>query len=355
LSKLHGFSILGLVALVCLLLCGEAEAATVVVGSPLSGEFTSGVSTSGFFSAIANTSLGEAGAHVTSPVSGTVVRWRTKGTFAGGGFRIHVLRPNGAGGYVGAAASSFQTPVGAALQTFPTDLPIQAGDMIGLDAEGKTTTYSEGAGVGSVYTIFSPFFSEGASSSAIASNTGEVGFDAEVVPTPALIVIGPATGPLPGGTTVTIAGRDLEGTTAVRFGPNAASANFTVVSDNEITAVSPPGAEPGSVDVTVTTPGGTSAPVAGDRFTYAAPAGPQTVITPPPAPAPPTCTVPGVVGMHLEKVRKRVLGAGCRLGTVKKAKGATAKTGRVVRQSPKPGAQVAAGTRVSVKLGRGRS
>jgi hypothetical protein len=353
-KKRHGFSVLGLAALACLLICADAGAATVVVGSPLAAEFNSTLNTSGFLSAIANTTLGEPGANVTSPVSGTVVRWRTKGKFVGG-FRIHVLRPTGGGNYLGAGAGDFETPVGTSLQSFATNVPIRAGDLIGIDAEGESATYSLGTAAGSTYTIYSPFFSEGSSPSPIASNGGEVGFDAEVVPTPTVILVGPQSGALSGGTTVTIAGRDLEGATAVKFGSSAASANFTVVSDNEITAVAPPGAGPGSVDVTVTTVGGVSPAVAGDKFTYVAPA--SLPSSPPPAgpstPPPPTCTVPDVIGKHLAKAGKALVAAGCRLGTVTKSKGATRKTGHVIKEAPKPGAKVAAGTKVSVKLGPG--
>src|SRR5262249_58045177 len=53
--------------------------------------------------------------------------------------------------------------------------------------------------------------------------------------------------------------------TAVRFGSNAAG-SFIVNSTTQITATSPAGI--GTVDVTVTTAGGTSAISSGDRFTY---------------------------------------------------------------------------------------
>jgi hypothetical protein len=55
---------------------------------------------------------------------------------------------------------------------------------------------------------------------------------------------------------VTILGRNFTGATAVKFG-TANAASFTVNSSTQITAVSPPGAE-GSVQVTVTTPQGSS-------------------------------------------------------------------------------------------------
>ncbi|MFH8472945.1 IPT/TIG domain-containing protein [Streptomyces sp. NPDC018000] len=73
---------------------------------------------------------------------------------------------------------------------------------------------------------------------------------------PALGSVAPAQGPLAGGNSITLSGTDFTGTTAVRFGANAASA-FTFVSPNQLTAVVPTGI-PGPVAVTVTTPGGTS-------------------------------------------------------------------------------------------------
>ena len=77
----------------------------------------------------------------------------------------------------------------------------------------------------------------------------------------------PSGGPATGGTQVTITGAGFGGVTAVHFGPAAAPA-FTVVSGTAITATAPAGR--GTVDVTVTTRGGTSAITAADEFTYAA-------------------------------------------------------------------------------------
>jgi streptogramin lyase len=76
-------------------------------------------------------------------------------------------------------------------------------------------------------------------------------------------------GPAGGGTTVTITGSHLTGATAVRFASSNA-ASFTVNSPTSITAVSPAGTT-GTVDVTVTTRGGTSAATSKDHFKYANP------------------------------------------------------------------------------------
>src|SRR6516164_2912912 len=95
------------------------------------------------------------------------------------------------------------------------------------------------------------------------------------VPAPALAPtvtnINPNTGPTSGGSSVTITGTNFSGATAVRFGSNAA-ASFTVNSATQITATSPAGV--GTVDVTVTTAGGTSATSSSDRFTYGPVGGP---------------------------------------------------------------------------------
>lgn len=70
--------------------------------------------------------------------------------------------------------------------------------------------------------------------------------------------ITPNQGSSGGGTPVTITGTGLTGTTAVRFGTRYAT-SVTNVSPTQVTAISPAGS--GAVDVTVTTPGGTSNPI----------------------------------------------------------------------------------------------
>ncbi|MDR3468888.1 MAG: IPT/TIG domain-containing protein [Xanthobacteraceae bacterium] len=81
---------------------------------------------------------------------------------------------------------------------------------------------------------------------------------------PTVSGISPNSGPSAGGTTVTITGTNLTGATSVLFGSTPA----TIVSNgpNSITATAPPGS--GTVNVTVTTIGGTSAVSTPDQFTY---------------------------------------------------------------------------------------
>jgi len=82
---------------------------------------------------------------------------------------------------------------------------------------------------------------------------------------PIVNAVSPANGAISGGASVTITGSNLTGATSVKFGAMAAS--FSVDSDAQIIATAPAGAS-GAVDVTVTTPDGTSATGAGDRYTY---------------------------------------------------------------------------------------
>jgi hypothetical protein len=93
-----------------------------------------------------------------------------------------------------------------------------------------------------------------------------------VAPVPTVTAVSPTSGPIAGGTSVTISGTNFTGATAVSFGSVAAS-SFTVNSATSITAVDPAEAA-GTVHVTVTTANGTSVTNAADQFTFVAPGAP---------------------------------------------------------------------------------
>ncbi len=82
---------------------------------------------------------------------------------------------------------------------------------------------------------------------------------------PSVTAVTPVSGPLAGGRTVVITGTGFTGATAVKFG--ATSSTFTVNSATKITATSPAHAA-GQINIRVTTPLGTSAIVAADRYRY---------------------------------------------------------------------------------------
>jgi hypothetical protein len=89
-------------------------------------------------------------------------------------------------------------------------------------------------------------------------------------PVPTVTGVSPTSGPSTGGSTVTLTGTGFAGATAVNFGANNPAAFFTVNSSTSMTVTSPPGPL-ATVDVTVTTPGGTSPTSGADRFTYTVP------------------------------------------------------------------------------------
>ncbi len=86
---------------------------------------------------------------------------------------------------------------------------------------------------------------------------------------PEVTAVSPTTGDTTGGTNVTITGENFTGATEVNFG--STSAAFTVDDDSTITATSPVATSSGTVNVTVTTPGGTSATSSANEFTYEEP------------------------------------------------------------------------------------
>ena len=87
---------------------------------------------------------------------------------------------------------------------------------------------------------------------------------------PAVTAIKPTLGPGAGGTKVTVDGTALRGATSVMFGSLAATGVVVSSTGTSLTAVAP-AQSAGTVDVTVTTPGGTSATSTADQYTYKAP------------------------------------------------------------------------------------
>ena len=83
---------------------------------------------------------------------------------------------------------------------------------------------------------------------------------------PTVTNVNPNSGPAAGGTSVVITGTNFFAVSAVMFGGNAAA--YTVNSPTQITATAPAGT--GTVDVTVTAGGGTSAANPADQFSYIA-------------------------------------------------------------------------------------
>ncbi len=70
-----------------------------------------------------------------SPCAGSVTTWRVNAA-AAAAFRLRIIRDNGGGTFTSTASSGVQTTAGAGIATFTTNLPISAGQYIGIDLNG---------------------------------------------------------------------------------------------------------------------------------------------------------------------------------------------------------------------------
>lgn len=320
------------VAALCGLFAGSAQASVISIGSVLPEGFTS--KEFGRVQTLFNTALPEPGANLVSPVSGAVIRWRVQGA-KGGPFYLRVLHPNGKGAYEAAGKSQGATPLDTGLQTFETNLKIQAGDLVGIDPTRAEDEIGVKAESGASYAAIFPTPFDGSVVAPSASFPGEeIELSAEIQPQPEITLVSPPFGSIAGGTVVTITGTNLNGTTSVLFGSTPA-ASFKVDSDTEITATTPRATRPGKVDVSATTLAGTNVNTRFDDFVYRA------------------CVVPAVKGKSLKAAKRLLKRRNCKLGHVKKVEAPKPKqVGKVIKQAPKPGKILAPGARVRVSLGQ---
>lgn len=251
-----------------LALVPSAQGATLTIGSPLTGSYFQ--STFSLTGTVANSVLPEPGAHVTSPVTGTITRWRIMDG-SGGPYRLRVLTPGSGSAYMGGTTSGPQTPTGPGVETFTTNLPIAAGQTIGLDNTNPSDGIGNSEFGGATNLSWVPSLGLGEARAATGGSGNELSFNADV---------------------------EYAAPTAP---PPAA------------TGIEPPSSGP-------------------------------------PAPSP-NCVVPTLKGKSLGRVRKVLRRADCKLGKVKTLEGATAKSGTVVEQRPKPGRVLAPGSKIAVKLG----
>jgi hypothetical protein len=333
--KIWSHAVIAVVAAVsCLCFSATAGAAIVTVGPNLSGTYAS--ESCGTACTLTNFSLTQSGAQAVSPVSGAIVRWHVLEGTTAGTYRLRVMNllPSGEYVFTGSGATVASSPT-TGIQTFTETLPISAGQAIGLDMSA-TASVGVGPNLGE-FVQWEPVPGNGPEPAPINEAEDAIGFNAEVQPTPVITSLATAAGPLAGGTSVTIAGTDFEGASAVSFGATAAT-SFTVNSESQITAVAPATATAGPVQISVTTPAGKA--TSSQSFNYEAP----------PAVVPAQCLVPKLKGKKLAAAKKALIKSHCKLGTVKKRGGATTKTGKVSKQSRSPRSTAKAGAKVNVTL-----
>jgi hypothetical protein len=162
----------------------------------------------------------------------------------------------------------------------PSSGPMAGGTLVTLTGAGFVAgaTVQVGNGVGTQVTVVSPTAitfktPPGTVSAAYVTVTTPGGtspkvpasvFRYDAVPT--VTKIAPTGGPTTGGTAVTVTGTGFVAGATVKFGTVAAT-SVTVSSATTVTCKSPAHSA-ATVDVTVSTPGGTSAAVAADKFSY---------------------------------------------------------------------------------------
>ena len=315
----------------CAVFVASAQASVISIGSVLPEKFeaTEFKRVQTFF----NTALPESGATLSSPVNGAIVRWRVQGA-SGGPFYLRVLHPNGKGGYEAAGTSQGVSPTGEGLQTFNTNLKIQAGDLIGIDPTSATDKVGVAEASGAAYASIFPTPFDGSVVPPSESFSGkEIELSAEIQPQPEVTLVSPPFGSVAGGTVVTITGKNFTNASEVKFGSTAAT--FTVDSDTEITVTAPKTERPGLVDIAVTSFAGTNPNTRFDDYSYLA------------------CVVPRIKNRTLKVAKALLRRRGCKLGHVKKVDAPTSKkVGKVLKQQPQPGKILPPGSRVRIQLGQ---
>src|SRR6187399_2598419 len=265
-----------------------------------------------------------------SPVDGVIIRWRLYGPTSKTGYRLRVLSPFG-NEYLGAGTSASSMTAGTkVVTTFPTHLPVKAGQLIGLEIGGDAGfLFGFSSSVTSMVLEPAPFDGESTAPST-AWGTGHYlfPFNADVLPPPSIVGISPTGGLFTNGTEVTISGDNFAEVESVTFGGEPVS--FRVDSESRLMASVPPVSTPATVPVRVMTAAGTAKAPA--NFSYEGPSS--------------SCVVPRLNGKSLSVVRKALRRHDCSLGQVRRRHHATAKSGRVKLQSPRAGTVLSPGGEV---------
>jgi PASTA domain len=167
----------GVAASVSLFVFGAsaAQAATVTLGSPLTNALPS--RPIAISATVRQTAL--PGATLVAPFNGQITSWKVIN--ASGGWTLQVLHPSG-GGFV-STGSTHSGTLGPGIVTLTANLPIRAGDGIGLasDSAGSTLGNSD-ATPGAAFGAFVPPLTDNtAPRSSSTGDTRELGFNATIV------------------------------------------------------------------------------------------------------------------------------------------------------------------------------
>jgi hypothetical protein len=174
------------------LLAPAGALADVTIGSDLSEIADTSSCSAGTACTYVQTSISMAPQFV-SPIGGRVVRWRLKAGAVAGPVKLRVLRSSPP--QYTAVAGSAAVNVAPGVNTFTTDLPIRAGDTIGLDdLSGGGLFFSEPVEEVPFLQSFSPPIADGETRSPDSADFFDLLLNADVAPP------GGSTGPSKPGT-----------------------------------------------------------------------------------------------------------------------------------------------------------
>jgi IPT/TIG domain len=201
-----------------------------------------------------------------APAAGVVTRWAVIGS---GTVSLRVLEPAPGGAWRGEGTSATATKLEGADNV--TELPVEAGDVIGVDVlRNNTEVDYDSVASASYLDLGEPPIAEGSTRTPL-TESGEVQLNAQVELNPVITALSPASGSTAGGNTVTITGKYLDSVVNVLFGSTPA-VHFSVDLAGEHIIATAPASSAGTVDVHASTLHTTSDPVAADRYTFIAPA-----------------------------------------------------------------------------------
>ena len=197
-----------------------------------------------------------------------------------GTVNITVTSPDGTSPAVVADQFTYQNPVPTVSSVSPSNGPAAGGSSVTITGTGftgatavkfgGTAAASYAVNTGTQITAVSPAGTSGSTVDITVTGPGGTSVTSSAdhfTYGPTVSHISPLSGSTVGGTSVTITGTGFTGATGVSFGSTPA-ASFTVGSATSITAVVPAASTSGVVNITVTTPGGTTPITTADQFTY---------------------------------------------------------------------------------------
>jgi hypothetical protein len=265
------------------------------------------------------------------PSAGLLTTWSTVAGPFGGQIGLKVYRPLGGPKFQVVGQDGPRPLLASQRNSFPVAIPVQAGDVVGVSVPASgSPVCAFTTGLGADVYRFNPGSAPNGAVIDFGSSGSEdrVNIEASLLPPPAITSLSPAAGPIKNAK-VTIAGANFAAVQGVSFGGVQAK-SFSVDSEGQISAVAPSSTKLSKVPVVVTTGAGSATST--QTFAYKG------------------CKVPQLKGKKLKASKKTARKRDCKIGKVKKLGGATAKTGEVVAQNPKPGKLLLPGTKIKVTL-----